>query len=125
MSRITMRETGMEAIMKLVEGNPGAITVCIRLIKEVGDIDPDSLFGGLGPILALDTEKIYGCRIWMLYKDVCKENLIKMIAVLRSVQLGFITPNILHHAIDNYGEGIDIDNILIKVQDRLPQFKKD
>jgi len=47
--------------------------------KHCESIDPDSNFGGLGPLLLLDTLSIYGPRIWQLYKDVCarSEDIVK------------------------------------------------
>jgi len=122
-TRITLEDTEMSAVMKLSEGNPGAAKVCIRLLKESGDIDTDSFLGGLGTLLSLDTEHVYGPAIWMLYKDVCKESLWKTVAVLRSCQLGFLSNATLHHAINNYGDGLNLDELAKKVTDQLNGFK--
>jgi hypothetical protein len=122
-TRITPEDTEISAVMKLAEGNPGAATVCIRLLEEAGDIDTDGFLGGLGTLLSLDTENVYGPSIWMLYKDVCKESIWRTIAVLRSCQLGFLSNTALHHAINNYGEGINLEELVKKVTDRLDGFK--
>ncbi|MDD4588908.1 MAG: hypothetical protein PHG06_00565 [Parabacteroides sp.] len=122
-TRITLEDNAMSAIMKLADGNPGAATVCIRLLKEAGDIDTNSFVGGLGTLLSLDTENVYGSEIWMLYKDVCKESLWKTVAVLRSCQIGFLSNAALHHAINNYGDGIDIDELVKQVTGQLSGFK--
>jgi len=122
-TRITLEDNAMSAVMKLAEGNPGAATVCVRLIKEAGDIDTDSFIGGLGTLLSLDTENVYGPEIWMLYKDVCKESLWKTVAVLRSCQLGFLSNTALHHAINNRGDGINLDELVKQVTDTLSGFK--
>jgi hypothetical protein len=86
------------------------------------EIDPDDWAGGLGPLLFMDSNRIYGSRIWQLYKDVCNQSLVRMLAVLRAWQLGFISGHALHHAIDNCGEGLDVDELLGRVQERLPRF---
>lgn len=86
-------------------------------------IDTDAAFGGFANIMDLDTLGIYGSRIWMLYKDVCKEKLYKMIAVLRSWQLGFVSASAINHAIDNYGEGLDVSECVVKVTEQLKGFK--
>jgi hypothetical protein len=120
--RIRLEDAPMSAIMKLVEGNPGATTVCADIFKIAHEVDPDAALEGMAPIFQLDTMGIYGSRIWMLYKDVCKGNIVKVIAVLRAVQLGLISVSILNHAIDNYGEGLDINEAHMKVKECLPNF---
>lgn len=124
MSRIQLTDTIPQTIIKIVEGNPGALNVCVMLMTQNENIDPDAAFGPLSSILALDTNEIYGSRIWMLYKDVCKQNIILVISTLRAIQLGFISQQQLDHAIDNYGEGIDVADLYKKVCEKLLNFKK-
>ena len=125
MARIQLTDNIQSMCVKMVDGNPGALSVCMQMLKEGDKIDPQAVFGGVGQILALDTERIYGSRIWMLYKDVCNENLTKTIALLRGIQLGLIKSTEVQHAIDNYGKGIDVDDVLTKVQEELPNFGKE
>jgi hypothetical protein len=108
--------------MKMAEGNPGAITVCLKMMREGRAIDPDSFAGGFTGVLAMDTYGIYGSRIWMLYKDVCGENLEATLAVLRACQLGLLRESVMHHAIDNYGEGVDVPSLLAEVKGQLGLF---
>jgi len=107
--RVTLEDSFMDVVIKLAEGNPGAMNVIMQLYQNAAHIDPQDFMGGLGSVLALDTHGIYGSRIWMLYKDVCGEDLVMTVAQLRAVQLGIIGQSILDHAIDNYGAGIDVD----------------
>jgi len=120
--RIKKTDTSIAATIKLAEGNPGAMTVCVRIINEGAIIDPDNFLGGIGILLSLDTFKIYGIRIWMLYKDVCRENLPMTIAVLRGCQMGMLKHDVLNHAIDNRGDGIDVEQVYNQVKERLPAF---
>jgi len=120
--RLELTDTAFSAIEKLSEGNPGALSVCMNLLKNTASIDPDSAFGGLGSLLSLDSNRIYGSRIWMFYKDFCKENIALVILVMRAHQLGIVTSNQLDDAIDNYGKGIDMSDVAIKVQEMLPNF---
>lgn len=101
----------------MADGNPGALKVCCELLKRGEEIDPDSLLGGLGNILSLDSAGIYGEHIWILYKDICGEDLVKMCAVLRSRQLGFISDPLAVKP----GE---VDGLLAQVKERLPKFGK-
>jgi hypothetical protein len=121
--RIGMEDTIMSAVMKLAEGNPGAMRVCMELYKEAGNIDTDDFLGGFGSLLMLDSENIYGPQIWMLYKDICKESIWKTVAMLRACQLGFVSSSTLHHAIENYGDGINVDDLVKQVTGRLSGFK--
>jgi hypothetical protein len=117
-----MRMTGLDAVMAMSGGNPGAMRVCFEILRDGGEIDPDGLMGGLGVILLMDTFRIYEDRIWMLYKDVCREDVVSTLVVLRALQLGMIDQATLNRAIDNDGEGIDVPTLLAKVRERLPRF---
>ncbi len=122
MAKINGSETVQEMLLKLVEGNPGAIRVCMEIYTGSAKIDPDCM--PLLHLLAFDDLGIYGSRIWMLYKDVCKHDLTHTIGMLRAQQLGFITREELNHAIDNYGAGLDVGAVLAQVRERLPAFKQ-
>jgi hypothetical protein len=114
-----------DAIMAVSEGNPGAASVCCQALTHGKVIDPDSAFGGFGLILFFDSCGIYGSRIWMLYKDVCKGHLGTVFAIDRGYQLGQLAgagTAAINHAIDNYGEGLDLTAIVAAVQAELPNF---
>ena len=121
-SKIGLNDTGMDMFVKLSEGNPGALSVCVQILKKNAQIDPDALGGGMFTLLGLDDLGIYGSRIWMLYKDVCGTDLINTLGVLRGYQLGYITESELNHAIDNRGDGLDVDDVVGRVRERLPNF---
>jgi len=127
-TRITLMDTPGSATAKLSECNPGALSVCYRLIVEGEEIDPDDLMGGLGNLLSLDTHGIYGSDIWLLYKDICKQSLVDMIGVLRAVQLGFANEVQLHCAIRACNDPslgpyeFDVEGLVAQVRERLPRF---
>jgi len=122
MSKINLQDSLKEVLFKVSEGNPGALRVCMEIVKEGKQIDPDNIMGGIGVLLSLDDMEIYSSRIWMFYKDVCKESIVGMLAVLRARQLGFISDTIINHAIDNYGQGIDVKDCYRQVKKKLPHF---
>lgn len=124
MTRINnLNMTFREIVIALSDSNPGAIRVIMELHAKTPLVDPDSMLGGLGSLLSLDTNKIYGSRIWVLYKDVCGESIVKTIGVLRAVQLGIINKHTLSNAIDIEGvSDFDVDIVLIKVRTALPAF---
>lgn len=122
-TKIQLTDSVQDVMFKMSEGNPGALTVCLQMLKDGEQIDPDNAMGGLGTILSLDTLGLYGSKIWMLYKDVCGQDLSKMLAVLRGWQLGFLSDIQVRNAVENYGEGINLEEICAKVCERLPRFK--
>lgn len=121
--QIQITDSIKDVLWKMSGGNPGALRVCMEILKDGERIDPDNALGGLGIILSLDTLGLRGPKIWMLYKDVCDCDLPRMLAVLRGWQLGFISQDKLRHAVDSYGEGISVPDICSQVTNKLPRFQ--
>ena len=121
---INLRDSVKDIVLKMGAGNPGGLRVMMDIITLGPEIDPDDFAKGLGTILWMDSLGIRGSKIWMLYKDVCGEDIIKTIGMMRAVQLGVISSETLLHAIDNYGDGVDVEKCLTKVKMELPNFGK-
>ena len=65
--RITnLSATPIDVIITLSEGNPGAVMV----LSKWHSSSPMAII----EMLILDTKRLYGPRIWELYKDVCGED---------------------------------------------------
>ena len=124
MSKINLNDSVLTILEKMSEGNPGAATVLVRIVKEGAEIDPQSFAGELTGILSLDTYGIYGSKIWMLYKDVCGHSLVDMLALLRACQLGKLPVATLLHAIENRGAGLDVFKVSKEVREELKDFGK-
>lgn len=131
MARISLADSGLQIIMKMSEGNPGAATVLVNLLSEqevkVSEIDPDNLLGAVGVVLHMDTLEIYGSNIWMFYKDVCGQDYVVMLGLLRAIQLGFMDSQVLTCEFEKPYARLDqafIDDMMTKVRERLPNFKK-
>lgn len=126
MSRITLSDTGLSAIRKMCEGNPGAMKALMEILKFGAQIDPYSCMGGLGVILSLDTLVIYGTDIYVLWNEICDRNTSKMIAVLRANQFGYISDQILreacHREDGSERDVIPVEELYSKVVERLPDF---
>ncbi len=126
--RITLNDSIVDAVVKLVEGNPGATNACMEMVSVATACDPDSALGPWGNLFALDTLGIYGPRIWMLYSDVCGRNSVTAIGLLRCHQMGLLTGSHLQHVIDNRGrlpsgELLDIGALLEQLREKLPNFR--
>lgn len=118
--RITIYDSTKSAIVKMVEGNPGAIDACMCLLKEGEKINASNTFGGFVYILTLDKCGIYGTDIYVLWNDICKKNTLNMIAVLTAVQLGMFDGKVLAdacHRQDYSGcDMVPIDDIKAKLR---------
>lgn len=118
--RIGLSDTTLSAVQKLSEGNPGAITVLMEIILKGGPIDPQSAFKEWTGLMGLDSHGIYGSDIWVLYKDVCGQDLINLLAVLRAVQMGFLRRADVFSAIRRLTQ-LDIPRLRLQLKVALPQ----
>ena len=89
----------MTFLLNLGAGNPGALTV-IRQLLQLG-ID------GIESLTTLTKLNIKGSLIWMLYKDICSQDIYKFTSILASYNNDKFTVDTLIHAINNYGDGGD------------------
>lgn len=120
--KLTLQDTPLTAIAKLSEGNPGAISVIGNLFVTSKSVDPDSaIMGGFGVLLNLDMLELSGPEIWVMYKDICKENIIDTHALIRAAQLGLVSREYVRKQI-GIGGSIDMQDIKNRVQGQLPEF---
>ena len=131
MARINLHMNTMDMILAMVDGNPGALNVCMQIIEKGTLIDPDNaIFGSIGNVLLLDTFGIYGSDIWVFYKDICREEILNVFTYLRAIQLGITglgDLNLMIRAIQS-GErqqGVDFTDLYNKVKEKLPNFNKE
>jgi len=126
MTKIVGTDSLSDIAYKMSEGNPGAINVLVDIIIHGSTVDPDNILGGIGIILSLDSHGIYGPDIWILYKDVCGENLANLIALLRGVQLGIIPEITLDEHIHNdiyRGKSYEkFDSLFSDIRAFIPNF---
>lgn len=72
---LTLTDTTQSAVMKLAEGNPGALRVCCELANREH---------GIMHLLHLDDMGMRGPSIWMGYKDFAGENLDTFVAAIQA-----------------------------------------
>ena len=127
-SRINLNDTFIVSIMKMSDGNPGAVTAITALSTVNPSVDPESAMGPYAPLLSLDTHRIYGSAIWILYKDICKQNARTMLMLLRAVQLGLFSESALQRlSQDDRSETISAEKMTeldMQVCARLNQFQR-
>ena len=122
-TRLELTDTPKDILIKMSEGNPGALMVCINLLKYGKEIDPEAALGGLANVFDLDTFGIYGSDIWVLAKDVCGGRLDNLVLLLRSHQLGITRKGEILSAISRTDEkAFDFVAIAEKVKSELDSF---
>ena len=122
--RIHFQMTLTDSLLEMAGGNPGATTALAKILEHGSGIDPDAATPFMH-VLHLDSMGIYEERIYMLWNDVCKRDIATMIAVIRAYQLGQLggaTLEVINHAIDNRGDGLDLDAVVFAVKEKLPRF---
>ena len=129
MSKLDLKDTVMDAIIKMSEGNPGAITALMEIIQKGNSIDPQSFAGDLSAILGLDTMKIYGTEIYILWSDKCGRDTRKLLMLLRAAQLGFLSQQKLKEMSEDQMREVNLSEeefskLDKKVCNRLTGFQK-
>jgi|SRR5208337_730700 len=124
MGRISLDDNLQSALVEMCEGNPGGLTVLIELVKQVPRIDPGAFMGGLLYILRLDDLGLYGSHIWMLFKDVCGQEVAGVVTLLRANQLGHLSSKELRRII---AEDIPYEwrQLVPLIQTDVPSFTVD
>ena len=127
MSRIRLTDNVRDMLIKMSDGNPGALVAMMDIMKYNSIIDPQSAFSEISTILALDTAEFYGEKIYILYNDQCERDARSLIMLMRAKQLGILNYEKLESIANDSMRKIrltvdemnEIDN---KVCEQLPEF---
>lgn len=129
MARLDLTDSMQTAIVKMAEGNPGAVSALIDLYKKGPWIDPQSAMPEFMPMLSLDQHGIYGSSIYILWSDKCDRDARKVLVLLRAVQLGHWSKHKLQELAADQGREVNLSaeefNALdTKVRADLSGFKR-
>jgi hypothetical protein len=121
--RIKLEMNTLDILYALSEGNPGGLSVMIELMEAAPKIDPQAAFKGLQPLLSLDNLQIYGSDIWILYKDLCGQDVLKVLTIFRCIQMGILSEHTLKTTMRNpFGVTFPHTELLEKLKEKLPSF---
>lgn len=96
MSKLSMTtDSTMDIVIKMSEGNPGAMATMMELIKET-----EKDIGNMSVIFFIDTLELYGSRLYQLWNDCCNRDISKVIEVVNSCMGGKISREEFFHHID-------------------------
>ena len=97
MSRIKASDSIQSSIIKLSDGNPGAISAAIEIARE-----------NVLDLLACDRLALYGAELYMLWNDCCNRDAKKVNAVLAAWRHGKLSEEEIHHHLEGIN-GIPFD----------------
>lgn len=98
----------MEAIVTLCDGNPGAISVCLSIMANMPVLFPRA-FTELSPTFVpeiFNEAEFYGRDIFLLWKQICTEDLAMVVAFALAMHHGLIEPKELRTECDNLHGGL-------------------
>lgn len=124
-TRIALEDNFVGIVCKMADGNPGAISAIVACSAIAADVDPDSVMGQFGPVFSLDLLQIYEDKIWILFKDSCRQNATAMVALLRAHQMGLIPSAELQNAVRYDCKPLTkerVTEIYLKLKKELPRF---
>lgn len=107
MSKIKLNDSMMDVMMKMSEGNPGALTFLMEMMRK------QNWYGGADSftaILSFDTIGLYGSELYMLWNDCCNRDLTQVELVLRNWQMGELSVDEIHKNISQ-GYGTPFENL--------------
>lgn len=126
MPLIDLNDTGTDVIMKMAQGNPGALSCCVELMKHNAQIDPENAFSSYGAMLLLDQENIRGVNLYILWNDICKRDTRDLVMLVRATQLGFLSREKLTELsqdVPGQRNTFDYSAVDAKVCERLEHFQ--
>lgn len=131
-TRIELTDNLVDVMVKMSEGNPGAMTALMEIGEASPKIDPQSAFssmGPLGPALSFDTHGIYGSSIYVIWSDKCGRDARKALMLLRAVQLGLLPESKLQEMAADQMHQINLsaeewEDLDSKVCDQLEEFQR-
>jgi hypothetical protein len=127
--RIELGDSWGAICLKLSDGNPGAIMTCTELLRHGPGYELSSPLGVLQSFLAIDSAALFGEKLYLLRHDLCGDHLVRMLTVLRALDLGLISTEALHAELEKAAEGepaaLDHEALLAGVRERWPDFGKE
>lgn len=108
MSKIKINDSVQDIVLKMSEGNPGALTTCFEIIKAKNNDIVQSI-----PIfLTLDNMKLYGSHLYMLWNDCCNRDIKEVLNVVEGFLKNKITKQDIEERIKNVGYGKSFVDLL-------------
>ena len=82
--KIELKDSVRDIAVKMAEGNPGALTVIMKMLERD---DAEGVF----QLLSLDDMNIRGTQIWVGFKDYCEMDMDRFLKCVRERDQGMVT----------------------------------
>ena len=121
------RDALISRLGEMSKGNPGAISVLIQIVNHADNIcpmdDPDDVPPYIKILISMDVLEIYGSKIWLLFKDICGQDLPMMVALLMSMSydISVLPSSIILDALEGKLQ-INLDKVKSAILEKLPKF---
>lgn len=108
MTKLLLTDNFNDIVLKMSEGNLGAMTTIFEIFKAKNNdvIDVIPMF------LTLDVMELYGSHLYMLWNDCCNRDVEKVIKVIEAYRSGMINNTHIYERIKNVGYGKSFDDLL-------------
>jgi hypothetical protein len=106
-NKLRLTDTGMDVVIKMSDGNPGAMQVSMLLVKE-----------DMKSILFCDNIGLYGSELYMLWSDCCNRDIGKTIKVLNLLSECKISEDEFWRRVKGNGYGLSFDDLLEVEEER-------
>lgn len=110
--KLNSNMSGMEVIMAMCEGNPGAMMVLMGMMESPT---------GLMDIFMLDSMDIRGSHLYMLSNDCCGRDPNKFARTLMMIRSGVFTQEEIHHNLEDRGYAVPFIDDSIEM-DSIPPY---
>ena len=107
MARLQLMDSMYDIIVKMSDGNPGAISFIMELKVQYNN---DAQW--VQALLAFDMMELYGSQLYMLWNDSCDRDCTKVIKIVEAYKRGKITNTDIDERIKNVGYGQKFDDLL-------------
>jgi hypothetical protein len=129
MNKLKLEDTTIDVMVKMSEGNPGAMMAIGEIMRHHESIDPQAMMGGMGALMSLDGYGIYGTDIYILFSDKCDKDVRRMLMLMRATQLGLFSHLKLKEMASDQSRRIDLTEdeyveLDKKVCDQLVNFAR-
>lgn len=108
-------------VMYEIAGDNLQSEVALRDVMSAINITPLPIMMG-SIIKTLIKYKITGDSIDKLYNNICSRNAFYMIAVIKGIELEYITPKEIMEAMKDETKKIDVEDIFNKVRNKHPNW---
>jgi hypothetical protein len=109
-------------MMEMSDGNPGAATALATMAGSYERFDPMSAFKGWTALLWLDDKELYGSNIWVFYKDLCNEDMNKVVIIIRANQLGLMSTHEVNKHIKERGANVAWQAFADEIKSQIGEF---